>query len=78
MIKRGSERICAFNDGVICTTRTVEKCRHCGWNPREIRRRKAYDPPPEIDEAKAKAFFEMREIEKWREGTFGKTEEAKE
>ena len=70
------ERICPYNDGVICNERSIGKCKKCGWNPREQRRRAAYEPPPEIDEEKAKAFFETREIEKWREGTFGKTEEV--
>ena len=70
-------RICPYNDWIICTEQSIAKCRKCGWNPREQRRRKAYDPPPALDEEKAREFLEEKEIQRWRERTFGKTEEEK-
>ena len=69
-------RVCPYNAGVICSEQVIAKCKACGWNPKEMRRRKAYDPPPEIDEAKAKQFLEKIEIDRWRERTYGKSEQG--
>ena len=59
--------VCIYNDGCECPVRSRDKCNGCGWNPREARRRKQYDPLPEIDEDKAREFLEEKEIQRYAE-----------
>lgn len=71
------ERICPYNDGVICNERSIGKCKKCGWDPREQRRRDSYEPPEIVDEEKAKEFIRDAQISRWRDGTYGKSEVPK-
>lgn len=59
--------VCIYNDGCECTVRSRDKCNGCGWNPKEQRRRKAYDKDPiQFDPWRAREGLRELEIQRWR------------